>query len=129
VCLVDARDVAIAARSAARHGRRGERYLAAGRHITMDTLIPLVGEIIGVKTPTRHIPLGLLYPLAWMQEAVARISGKPALLSLATVRGLRSENERSRFSPEKARRELGLTFRPMAETVTDTVAWYRQNGY
>jgi nucleoside-diphosphate-sugar epimerase len=129
VSLVDARDVAKAARLAALHGRRGERYLAAGRHIAMDTLVPLVGNITGVQTPTRRIPLGMLFPLAWIQEAIARLTGKPALLSLATIQALRAENERSRFNPEKAQKELGLTFRAMAETIADTAAWYRKNGY
>jgi len=50
-------------------------------------------------------------------------------LSWATVRALRTENERSRFNPEKAHRELGLTFRPMEQTLSDTIAWYRQNGF
>lgn len=128
VSLVDARDVARAALQSAVRGRRGERYLAAGRHITTDSLVPMIGKIAGVATPTRRIPLALLFPLAWVNEVTARLSGKPALLSLATVRALKAENERSRFSPDKSHRELGLTFRPIEETVRDTVAWYRQNA-
>jgi len=129
VSLVDARDVALAAVLAASLGRRGERYLAAGRHITTAALIPLVGEIAGVPTPTRHIPMAMLFVVALFQETLARLTGKPALLSLAMVRGLNAENERSRFNPEKAHRELGLTFRPMEQTLADTVSWYRQNGF
>lgn len=41
--VVDARDVALAQIAAAERGRRGERYLAAGRPMTMRELIPLVG--------------------------------------------------------------------------------------
>lgn len=47
--LVDARDVALAQIAAAKHGRRGERYLAAGRHITMPELVPVLGRIAGVR--------------------------------------------------------------------------------
>lgn len=129
VSVVDARDVALAAIFAESRGNRGERYLAAGRHITTAALIPLVGSIAGVPTPTRRIPMALLVVVALIQEAVARVTGKPALLSWATVRALRTENERSRFNPEKAHRELGLTFRPMEQTLSDTIAWYRQNGF
>lgn len=31
------------------NGRRGERYLAAGRHMTMADLLPLIAKATGVK--------------------------------------------------------------------------------
>lgn len=50
--VVDARDVALAQISAAEKGRRGKRYLAAGRHMTMRglrdrTLRQLCGLLLG----------------------------------------------------------------------------------
>ena len=32
------------------------------------------------------------------------------------------------FSNEKARRELGVTFRPIDESIRDAVAWFRARG-
>ncbi len=58
--VVDARDVALAQIAAARHGRRGECYLAAGRHMTMRELVPVLKRIAGVKTPVRQLPLPFL---------------------------------------------------------------------
>lgn len=127
--VVDARDVAKAHISAAEHGQRGERYLAAGRHMTMRELVPLLGRIAGVKTPTRDLPLPLLFILATVQELYARISGKPVLLSLATVRLMRKEAGRTHFNHAKSERELKLTFRPLEQTVADTIAWYRSHGW
>lgn len=123
--VVDARDVALAQIAAARQGRRGERYLAAGRHMTMQQLVPLLGKIANVNTPTRQLPLPLLYLLAAAQELYARITGRPILLSLATVRLMVKEAGRTHFNPAKSARELALTFRPLEQTVADTVAWYR----
>ncbi|MGO4744868.1 SDR family oxidoreductase [Serratia quinivorans] len=123
--VVDARDVAQAMILAAERGKRGERYLAAGRHTTMHQLVPLLGRITGVKTPTRTLPLPLLYLVATLQEAYARLSGKPVLLSLATVRLMVKEANRSHFNHAKSERELGLTFRPLEQTLQDTVAWLR----
>lgn len=119
--VVDARDVAQAHIAAALQGRRGERYLAAGRHMTMRDLIPLLGRIAAVKTPTRMLPLPLLYLLAGCQELYARLSGKPILLSLATVRLLVKEADRTRFSHLKSEHELQLAFRPLEQTIADTV--------
>jgi nucleoside-diphosphate-sugar epimerase len=51
--LVDARDVAWAELLAAEKGRRGERYLAAGRYITMRELFGALEHVTGVKAPER----------------------------------------------------------------------------
>ncbi|MGT2492512.1 hypothetical protein ACU4GD_23205 [Cupriavidus basilensis] len=52
----------------------------------------------------------LLYALAGIQEIYARLSGKPVLLSLATVRLMVSEVDSTCFSHAKSERELGLRF-------------------
>ncbi|OKB68406.1 oxidoreductase [Serratia marcescens] len=126
--LVDARDVAQALILAAERGKRGARYLAAGRHITMQELVPLLGDIAGVKTPTRVLPFALLYALAALQEAYSRLSGKPILLSLATVKLMMQEADRSHYNPAKSERELGLSFRPLEQTLGDTLNWIRANA-
>ncbi|WP_028956855.1 SDR family oxidoreductase [Sulfitobacter sp. 20_GPM-1509m] len=126
--FVDARDVARAEILALRQGRRGEHYLAAGRHVAMTDLMQLYQRVTGVAAPKRRIPAAALWSIAGIQEAIARLTGRPALLSLAAVRNMRREFEHSRFDPTKAQTELGLSFRPMEETIADEVAWYRANG-
>lgn len=126
--VVDARDVACAQIAAAKHGRRGERYLAAGRNLTMRQLVPVLGRIAGVKTPVRQLPVPALYLLAAVQEVYARITGKPILLSMATLRLLIREEHRTCFNHHKSEQELGLSFRVLEQTVSDTVAWYRKHG-
>lgn len=127
--VVDARDVANALIAAAMKGRRAERYLAAGRHMTMQDFIPLLGKIANVKTPTKQMPLALLFIVASVQEAVARLTGKPILLSLATVKLMLKEANRTHFDHAKSERELGLKLRPIENTLEDTLAWYRCNGW
>jgi dihydroflavonol-4-reductase len=126
--FVDARDVARAQIVAATAGRRGERYLAAGRCMTLAELFPILEAESGVKAPTRPLPLPLMYAVAGVQELLARTTGKPALLSWAAVKSLQREAGRTRFDHSKSERELGLTFRPVAETVRDTIAWVRAKG-
>jgi dihydroflavonol-4-reductase len=125
--VVDARDVARAMILANAQGRRGERYLAAGRHMTMAELLPLIAEAMHAQAPTRRIPLWLLHLLAVGNELVARLSGKPVLLSWDIVRKIANENDRSRYNPTKSERELGLRFRPVKETLRDTAVWLRAN--
>ncbi|THU05129.1 SDR family oxidoreductase [Lampropedia puyangensis] len=127
--IVDARDVAQAQIAAAITGRRGERYLAAGQHMTMSELVPLLGQLCNVKTPRKTIPGPLLMVLAGMQEMYARITGKPILLSLATVRLMRKEANRTHFNHTKSEAELKLRFRPLEETLADTLHWYQTHGW
>lgn len=127
--FVDARDVARALILANDRGRRGERYLAAGRHTTMADLMPLIAEAAGVPTPKRRIPLWLMHVLAGGNEIYARLSRRPVLLSWAMARTLATENERSRYDHSKSEAELGLSFRPIVDTLRDEVAWFRANGY
>ena len=127
--VVDARDVAEAHWRAALAGCRRERYLAAGRHMSMGELFGVLQQISGVPAPRFHVPLPLLFAIAAANELWARVKRKPALISLATVRLMKSERGRTHFNHEKSRRELGLTFRPVEETLRDTISWYRENGW
>ena len=67
--------------------------------------------------------------MAAANEIWAGITKRPALISLATVQLMGQERERTRFDHEKSERELGIQFRPVEETLSDTIRWYQQNGW
>ncbi len=125
--VVDARDIAAFSIAAAERGRRGESYLCAGRHMTMFDLAANLERATGVKAPRLRIPFGLLFVIATGYEAYARVTGRPVLISLASVRLLARENERSRFNHAKSEKEIGVSFRPFDETLADVVAWFRSH--
>jgi len=127
--VVDARDVAEAHWRAALHGRRGERYLAAGRPMSMGELFRILEQISGVPAPRFNVPFPMLYALAAASEFWARVSRKPALVSLASVRLMKSERDRTHFNNDKSKRELGVAFRPVEATLGDTISWYGKNGW
>ena len=121
--IVDARDVAQAAIAVARQGRRGERYLAAGRHTTMREFMTLLHDVTGVQPPRRNMPLPMLHVVAWLSELAGRLSGRPVLLSAATVRLIARELDRTHFDHRKSEAELGVRWRPLVDTLRDEVAW------
>jgi len=127
--VVDAREVAAAMIAAAERGVRGRRYLAAGRPVEMAELFGELEKISGVKAPRRKMPLALLYGVAALSEVKARLTGRPVLLSWATVRLMDRERGRNRYDHRRSERELGLTFRPLAETLGDEIAWFRRQGW
>ncbi|RZI85336.1 MAG: NAD-dependent epimerase/dehydratase family protein [Rubrivivax sp.] len=124
---VDARDVALVALQAALHGSRGGRYLAAGRYFTLRELADLTASVTGVPAPRWIAPRWFVLMLALCNELRARLTGRPALLSLATAMNIGSDHGR-RFSDAKIKREFGITFRPMEETLRDVIDFYRDRG-
>jgi len=127
--FVDARDVAETQWAVFERGRRGERYLSAGRNMTMATLATILERVTGVKAPTRRIPMPMLYVMGGLGEIWARITRQPVMVSFATVRLMAREGGRTTFDHAKRERELGLQFRPVEETLRDEVGWYRDNGW
>lgn len=127
--VVDARDVADIHILALKYGRRNERYLAAGRHMTMESIVKTLEEITGIPAPKRHIPIFLVQALAQWNELYHKITGKPVLVSKEIADITAEEYLRTYFSHKKTEQELGGQFRPFEETLLDTVRWYRNHGY
>ena len=120
--VVDARDVAAALIMVTLKGKPGERYLAAGRHIQMKDLVSMIGHYANVETPTKTMLMPLLYCIAFLQELYCKFTGKPILLSLASVRLMASQYDRTHFSSERYEKILGLQFRPLEKTLADTLS-------
>ncbi|MET3457264.1 MULTISPECIES: SDR family oxidoreductase [Pseudomonas] len=127
--VVDARDVAEHQIAAITRGRSGERYLAAGNHMDMKSIFQALASVSGVKAPERKVPLLMLRIIALIYEGYYRITKKPVLISTSTVKLMAQEQGRTHFSHNKSSRELECQFRPVAETLTDTLDWYRNNNY
>ncbi|MBD9465679.1 SDR family oxidoreductase [Pseudomonas sp. Pdm06] len=127
--VVDARDVAEHQIAAITRGRSGERYLAAGNHMDMKSIFQALSSVSGVKAPKRKVPLFMLRIIALIYEGYYRITKKPVLISTSTVKLMAQEQGRTHFSHNKSSRELECQFRPVAETLTDTLDWYRNNNY
>jgi dihydroflavonol-4-reductase len=125
---VDARDVAEAEVGAADRGRRGERYIVAGRTVPMADVVGLLAEVTSVAGPTRRVPMPLLGVVAAVNEVWARATGRPVLLGWAAYRTLSREARLMTFDSSKAARELGVEFRPLRETFVDALLWFEARG-
>jgi len=124
--FVDVRDLCLGVVAALARGRTGEKYLLSG-HFPDD---PGAGgaDRCGERTPGPQtvMPAWLLRGLVPVFRGVAWASGAPPLLTEESLRALTDSNPV--ISSAKAERELGYSKRPAAETVADTIAWFRQAG-
>ncbi len=125
---VHVRDVAIGHILAAERGRMGERYILGNieGNWTMKEALDVLAKITGLKAPGFRVPYGVALGAAYVDEFIAKFTGKPPKAPLA---GVRMAKYKMFFSPAKAMRELGLPQTPPEQALRDAVDWFRGNGY
>jgi len=120
--LVHVDDVAAGHVMALEKGRIGERYILGGQDVLLGGMLGAVARAVGRRAPTVSLPRGPLFPLAYANEALARITGKEPFL---TVDALKMAKHHMFFSSAKAERELGYSARPWEQALTDAISWFR----
>ena len=123
--LVHVDDVARGHLAALERGRIGERYVLGGDDVALGDMLAAIAAVRGRKAPTVRLPCAPLFPLAWVNERIASVTGREPFL---TLDGLRMAKHRMFYSSAKAERELGYVHRPYADAVRDAVAWFENAG-
>ncbi|MBV8798587.1 MAG: NAD-dependent epimerase/dehydratase family protein [Alphaproteobacteria bacterium] len=124
--LVHVDDVADGHLLALEKGRIGENYILGGHNVMLKDMLGEVARLTGRKPPRLGLPHAPLYPLAWVSERFAGITGKEPML---TLDALKMSKHKMFFSSAKARRELGYALRPWRLAVADAVNWFKVAGY
>ena len=106
-------------------GRIGERYILGGEDAMLAAMLTEIAKIVGRKPPTLRVPRAPLFPLAWLNEQIARTIGRTPFLTLDS---LRMAKHRMFFSSAKAQAELGYRARPYREALEDAIGWFRGAG-
>lgn len=125
--LVHVDDVACGHLLALERGRPGDRYILAGRNMTLKEILDEISAITGRPSPRIRLPHGVVLPFAFLSEGWARITGGAE--PRATLDGVRMARKPMFVSSEKAKRELGYAPRPAENALRDAVEWFRANGY
>ena len=107
-------------------GRIGERYILGGQDLSLREMLAEIAALTGRRAPTLALPRIPLYPLAYVAEGVAQITGKEPML---TRDALKMASHHMFFSSAKAERELGYGARPHVEALSDALGWFRAAGY
>ena len=104
--FVDVRDVAAGMILAAQKGQPGQRYILANEHCSsLAQIIDAANAVApGYRLPA-PAPRWLLLALAWIEEARARLTGRPAQLLQSQVRMF--HQVRQQYCIDKARQQLG----------------------
>ena len=123
--VVHVDDVARGHLLAFQHGRSGDRYILGGTDLSLREILVEIAQLVNRKPPRVRLPTAVVFPIAVVAEAFARITGRPGRI---TVEGVRMARKKMFFSSDKARRELGYQWRPPTEALRDAIAWLRAEG-
>ena len=123
--IVHVDDVAAGHLAAFHRGRNGERYILGGEDMTLRQILTYIAHCVGRAPPRIRLPYPVILPIAYVAEAVARITGRSGRV---TLEGVRMSRKRMFFSSEKAVRELGYQWRPPSAAFDDALSWFREHG-
>jgi len=123
--IVHVDDVAAGHLLAFERGRAGERYILGGEDMTLKTILGQIAQLVGRGPPRVRLPYAAVLPVAYLAEAIARVSGRSGRV---TLEGVRMSRKRMFFSSAKAVAELGYRWRPPLQAFEDAVRWFRERG-
>jgi len=99
-------------------GRLGETYFLGGHIMTVRQMMQIWADVAGRRPPGMWLPRPLAVAQASLAAPLLRLAGQPTFLSAESVR---SSFISLRCSSEKARRELGVNFRPADQAWRETL--------
>jgi dihydroflavonol-4-reductase len=122
---VDVRDVVAGMLLAEQRGVSGERYILSNDegNLPYPEFFKRVGDVSGRPRATYKLPVGALTPFLRVSRAL-----RLPLVPLDDNE-LRSSAYWWFYTSQKARTDLGYGTRPLDETLADTIAWFKSDGY
>jgi dihydroflavonol-4-reductase len=123
--IVHVDDVANGHLLAYQRGAVGERYILGGQDMSLREILGLIAQLVGRTPPRVRLPYGVVLPIAYLAEGIAKLTGRSGRI---TLEGVRMSRKLMFFSSAKAVRELGYSWRAPLQAFEDAIRWYRDNG-
>ncbi|MBD0335673.1 MAG: SDR family oxidoreductase [Cyanobacteria bacterium Co-bin13] len=124
--IVDVRDVAVGMLAAVERGQSGERYLIGGQYFPLITIMQTLETVSGIPAPKNKLPALLMRLLALLSTGIGILTGRKPDIPIEGVNFLLAKLA---YDSTKAQRVLGIQFRPLDQTLKDTVSWYREQRF
>jgi len=125
--VVDVRDVAKGHILAAEKGKSGERYILGNRNVTITEFMQMVYKAAFGKEKSfiPKVPVSVLKGGTFALSVWAdRVSKKPPLSTPVEVS---YASNYLYVDNAKAKKELGIEFRPVENSIKEAIAWFKEN--
>lgn len=126
IAVVDVEDVVDGCMRAWKQGKTGQRYVLISENLTFQEIGRTFARLARRTGPRIVLPGWLIRLVAYLAAPLARLTNRRWSLSPSMAR---AAHLRFYFSNARARQELGMSFRPFAETAQRTITWMRQRGF
>jgi dihydroflavonol-4-reductase len=103
----------------------GARYLLNGASLTTARALALVRSVAGRPRHVIRLPRGAVAATGAIAGRMSRLTGRPIPFCPELARTLLHGH---RYDGSRATTALGLTYRPVEETIERTLAWYADHG-
>jgi dihydroflavonol-4-reductase len=125
--ISDAEDLAKAHRMAMDKGAPGERYIIGSENTRYSSLLDLLERTLGFRPFSVTLPRTLALLLGRFSDTFAGLTGRtvPFVPSTSVIR---RTYVNLFVSPEKATLRFGMSWTPVADTLSKTVGWLMQHG-
>jgi dihydroflavonol-4-reductase len=124
--IVDVEDVATGHLLAMQKGRQGERYILGCQNLMLREVFEILSRLTGTKAPSVKLPRLAILPLAYLNQWMANLTGRPPRIPLE---GVKMAKYRMHYDCSKAIRELGIPQTPPEIALEKAVRWFRDHGY
>jgi dihydroflavonol-4-reductase len=123
LAVVDVRDLVETILAAAERGRSGEAYLSVGANVPYTRVLELMAQDSRRRFVPFVAPPPVLIAAGWSAELFSRLTRRRPLVTLAYGR---LSGWTAYYSAEKSRRELGVEYRALEETIADGCRYYEE---
>ena len=104
----------------------GRKYVLGNTNLTLRDIFNLLEEITGLSAPRVRLPYTPILMAAYVNEAIARVTGREPLIPLA---GVQMAAKFMYFDSSRAVNELGLPQTPVRDALQRAVEWFRNHNY
>ena len=105
-------------------GQPAERYIVSGENLLLKDVFEQIAAISGVKPPAYPLPRSAIFALGKIGDTLEKF-GKKGPLNSETAW---TSTLYHWFDNAKAKRELGLKFKPASYALEQSVRWMKDNG-
>jgi nucleoside-diphosphate-sugar epimerase len=123
--VVDVRDVAEGVLRTLERDQDGDRFLLNGTNVTYRALLEQLSAAFGHTPPRYPLPGVLTRGLAWLEDWRSRMTGGRPLLTRASIQ---NAFRAYRYNNDRSRETLGLQYRPLEDTLRESVAAYQKTS-